>query len=54
MRILHHWTDLDPIDRGACAAIGNFDGVHLGHQHVLSLTQERAAELDAPSGVVRS
>jgi len=52
MRILHHWTDLDPSDRGACAAIGNFDGVHLGHQHVLDLTRSRADELDAPSGVV--
>ncbi|APX89241.1 riboflavin biosynthesis protein RibF [Brevirhabdus pacifica] len=52
MRILHHWTELEESDRGACAAIGNFDGVHLGHQHVLSIARDRAAELGAPSGVI--
>ena len=39
-------------DRGAAVAMGNFDGVHLGHQSVLALAHAAAAELDAPLGVV--
>jgi riboflavin kinase/FMN adenylyltransferase len=43
MRIYHHWRDLPPAARGATVALGNFDGVHLGHAHVL-----RAARLAHP------
>lgn len=34
-----------PIDlsSGSCVTVGNFDGVHLGHRALLSLTLERAA-----------
>ena len=32
--------------------MGNFDGVHLGHQSVLGLARAAAAELNAPLGVV--
>lgn len=39
-------------DRGAAAAIGNFDGLHLGHQSVLALARATAARLDAPFGVI--
>ncbi len=39
-------------DRGACAAIGNFDGVHLGHQAVLDLTRQAARAQDAPLAVL--
>ncbi len=34
------------------AAIGNFDGVHLGHQHLLQQTAAFAAEHGAQAGVV--
>jgi riboflavin kinase / FMN adenylyltransferase len=47
MQIYPHWQGLDPAARGASVAMGNFDGVHLGHQSVLDLA--RAA---APLGVV--
>jgi riboflavin kinase/FMN adenylyltransferase len=50
-RHLSH-RDLDAADRGAAAAIGNFDGVHLGHQAVLALARAAAAEQDVPFGVV--
>ncbi len=43
---------LDPADRGAAAAIGNFDGVHLGHQSVLALARAAAADHDVAFGVV--
>ncbi|MGR3491866.1 MAG: bifunctional riboflavin kinase/FAD synthetase [Shimia sp.] len=39
---------LPPAARGAAFAIGNFDGVHLGHQAVLDATRG----LDAPLGVL--
>lgn len=39
-------------DRGAAVALGNFDGVHLGHQSVLSIARAAAAEKDCPLGVI--
>jgi riboflavin kinase / FMN adenylyltransferase len=47
MQKYQHWQGLDPSARGASVAMGNFDGVHLGHQSVLDL-----ARGDAPLGVV--
>jgi riboflavin kinase/FMN adenylyltransferase len=52
MRILNFWTGLKNDDRGACAAIGNFDGVHLGHQAVLDITRAQATAMGAPLGIV--
>ncbi len=39
-------------DRGACTAIGNFDGVHRGHQAVLELTRQAAEAKGAPLAVL--
>jgi riboflavin kinase/FMN adenylyltransferase len=46
------YTGLPPADRGAAAAIGNFDGLHLGHQSVLALAHAAAAQIGAPFGVI--
>ncbi|MFN3938421.1 MAG: bifunctional riboflavin kinase/FAD synthetase [Gemmobacter sp.] len=35
MQIIRHWQGLDPSMRGASVAMGNFDGVHLGHRAVI-------------------
>lgn len=35
MRIFRHYTDLPPEVRGAAVAVGNFDGLHLGHRAVI-------------------
>ena len=46
---MHIWRSLDevPPDLGATVVvIGNFDGVHLGHQHVLARARELADEHD--------
>ena len=50
MKILRDYHFVDPDDRGASAAIGNFDGVHLGHQSVIDLARSAAA--GAPLGVL--
>ncbi len=42
----------DPLLRGASVAMGNFDGVHLGHQSVIALARAAAAEQGGPLGVV--
>lgn len=42
-----------PSDFAGCAAtIGNFDGVHLGHQVILTELKKRAEELSLPSLVI--
>ncbi len=40
------------VDQSVIAAIGNFDGVHLGHQHLIQRTQEIAFSRNAKAGVV--
>lgn len=49
MRYLRDTSFMSEADRGATAAIGNFDGVHLGHQAILNVARNAA---DAPLGVV--
>lgn len=52
MRIIRDYTFLDPADRGASVAIGNFDGVHLGHQSVIDIARVAGAKIDAPLGIL--
>lgn len=52
MRTHSHWTDLAPADRGASVAMGNFDGVHLGHQAVIAQAAAAGGPLGAPLGIV--
>ena len=52
MRLFRHHTEIPVEARGAVVALGNFDGLHLGHQKVISEALRLAAELDAPCGVL--
>ncbi len=52
MRIVHGWKELAAADRGAAVAFGNFDGVHRGHQRVITLAAEAAKALGVPFGVI--
>jgi riboflavin kinase/FMN adenylyltransferase len=52
MRIITHWKDLPQSDRGACVALGNFDGVHKGHQKVIQLAADAARAQQSPLGVI--
>jgi riboflavin kinase/FMN adenylyltransferase len=47
MQVYKHWQGVNPAHRGASVAMGNFDGIHRGHQHVISL-----AATHGPLGIV--
>lgn len=49
------WRSIEDIDldgMSGVVSIGNFDGVHLGHQHVLARARQAADALAAPATVV--
>jgi len=52
MQLVRGLQNLRPQHRGCVATIGNFDGVHRGHQAILARLRERAVELGLPSCVV--
>ncbi len=52
MQLVRGLHNLRPEHRGCVATIGNFDGVHCGHQAVLARLRERAQALGVPSCVV--
>lgn len=52
MPILRHLEQLAPADRRGAVAIGNFDGVHLGHRRIVKRLLERAHELGGPAIVL--
>jgi len=52
MAIFRHSSDLPASARGAAVAIGNFDGVHRGHQAVIGQIKRIAGDLGAPTAVL--
>lgn len=52
MHVIRGLHNLTPAQRCCAATIGNFDGVHLGHQAVLGQLAERAGELRLPTTVI--
>ena len=52
MRIFRHYTGLPASARGAVVAIGNFDGVHLGHQAVIGAAAAEASKQGRPLAVL--
>ncbi len=60
MRLIRGLTNLKqfsqqpeaPLANGCVATIGNFDGVHLGHQTIIDQVSEKAIELGVPSVVM--
>lgn len=48
MQTHYHWHDIPQAAKGASVAMGNFDGVHRGHQRVIDLARRD----DAPLGIV--
>ena len=52
MRIFRHFDDVPDSLKGAVVAIGNFDGVHRGHQALIGEARRMAEERNAPLGVL--
>jgi riboflavin kinase/FMN adenylyltransferase len=52
MKTIRDYQFISDSDRGAAVAIGNFDGVHTGHQAVIDIARDHAKRLGAPLGVM--
>jgi len=52
LRIVHSWKGLPAADKGAAVALGNFDGVHRGHQRVIAGAARGAMQHGCPLGVI--
>lgn len=52
MQVIRGLHNLRAEHRGCVATIGNFDGVHLGHQAVFDHLREKAVEFGVPATVI--
>ena len=52
MDIIRSYRDLSLKNRGASIAIGNFDGVHMGHRSIICLAKDYAKKFGVPLGVL--
>jgi len=52
MELIRGLQNLRPEHHGCVATIGNFDGVHLGHQAVIGQLAEKGSELNLPTLVM--
>ena len=52
LRIVRHPSSGSTHPRGAVLALGNFDGLHLGHAALIGEARDRAAAHDVPAGVL--
>lgn len=48
MRLIRGLNHLEPLRNGCVLTIGNFDGLHLGHQQVIEKLAERGRSLNLP------
>ena len=52
MEVIRGLINLKPRHRGSVVTIGNFDGVHLGHQAILNKVRDKARELGVCSMLI--
>ena len=52
MQLIRGLHNLRPLSDGCVATIGNFDGVHLGHQAIFTQLAEQGQRLKLPVGVL--
>ncbi|MEP4053214.1 MAG: bifunctional riboflavin kinase/FAD synthetase [Litorimonas sp.] len=51
MKTLQTYSNLSGSDKGAVIALGNFDGLHRGHQAVIERARSIANDIGAPLGI---
>jgi len=51
VKTLHTYENLSESDKGAVIALGNFDGLHRGHQAVIAKAKTISDKLKAPLGI---
>lgn len=52
MKFIRGIKNIPNLNKGSVLTIGNFDGLHLGHQSIVNRVKEKAQELDLYSSVV--
>lgn len=52
MELIRGLYNVRPEHRGCVATIGNFDGVHLGHQAILRQVEQQSSELGVPGTII--
>ncbi len=52
MKLLRGVQHLAEFDKGVVATIGNFDGVHLGHQQLIKSLKDKASQMNLPCVVI--
>ena len=52
LKTVNAWKHLSADERGAAVALGNFDGVHRGHQQVIAQAAKAALAQKTPLGVI--
>jgi riboflavin kinase / FMN adenylyltransferase len=52
MELLRGLQNISNAARGCVLTVGNYDGVHLGHQQMIRAVKRRAAELGVPAAVL--
>ncbi len=52
MELVRGLHNMKSVHRGCVLTVGNYDGVHLGHQQMIGALQRRAAEFDLPGTVL--
>ncbi|MGV3739883.1 MAG: bifunctional riboflavin kinase/FAD synthetase [Gammaproteobacteria bacterium] len=52
MKLLHLKAEVPGLQQGTAAVIGNFDGVHRGHQALLTAVRDLASQMNLPMLVI--
>ncbi len=52
MKLYRSGNEIDIVHKGAVIAIGNFDGLHRGHQQLIALAQQQAKAAGKPWGLL--
>jgi riboflavin kinase / FMN adenylyltransferase len=49
MKVIHGLENIESPFKNAVVAVGNFDGVHLGHQAIFAMVRKKASEINGTS-----